>query len=81
MFLEAAENGVVGTHIGARARGDLKGAVESNKVRLESVLPMEGSRLRYRFSGIVQGGEMQGDLDLGEYPPGRWVARRREARA
>ena len=81
LFLEAAENGVVGTHIGARARGDLQGAVESNKVRLESVLPMEGSRLRYRFSGIVQGGEMQGDLDLGEYPPGRWVARRREASA
>ena len=81
LFLEAEADGVVGTHIGTRTRGDLKGTVEGGKVRLDSVLPIEGSRLSYRFSGVVQGDEMQGDLDLGEYPPGRWVARRRGASA
>jgi hypothetical protein len=35
---------------------------------------MEGSRLSYEFSGRLSGDRMEGDLDLGEYPNGRWSA-------
>ena len=39
-----------------------------------SVLPLEGSKLSYRFRGRVREGRMEGNLDLGEYPDGKWVA-------
>ena len=81
LFLDADENKVVGTHIGTRTTGDLRGTIDSGKVQLSSVLRMEGSRLRYGFTGVVDGDEMRGDLNLGEYPPARWVARRKGARA
>lgn len=81
LFLEAAGNKLEGTHIGTRTTGDLTGTIDGGNVQLSSMLPMEGSRLRYGFSGVVEGDEMRGDLDLGEYPPARWIARRRGARA
>ncbi len=77
LFLEAKANEVAGTHIGTRTTGELTGTVDGSKVSLNSVLPMEGSRLRYGFTGVLQGDTMEGDLDLNEYPPARWVARRR----
>ncbi len=77
LFLEAQANAVVGTHIGTRTMGDLTGSVDGDKVSLSSVLRMEGSRLRYGFTGVLRGDRMQGKLDLGEYPSARWVAERR----
>jgi len=79
LFLEAAGNQVVGTHVGTRTTGELKGMIDGGKVSLNSILPMEGSRLRYGFTGVLQGDTMEGDLDLNEYPPARWTARRRSA--
>ena len=79
LFLEAEANEVVGTHIGTRTNGELTGTVDGSQVSLNSVLRMEGSRLRYGFTGVLEGDTMQGDLDLNEYPPARWVARRRSA--
>lgn len=77
LFLDAKANDVVGTHIGTRTTGELKGAIDGSKVSLSSILPMEGSRLKYGFTGVLQGDKMEGELDLDEYPPARWVAQRR----
>ncbi len=77
LFLETRGNEVVGTHVGTRATGELKGTIDGDKVRFNSILPMEGSRLKYGFSGVLAGDEIRGDIDLNEYPPARWVARRR----
>jgi L-seryl-tRNA(Ser) seleniumtransferase len=77
LFLDARASTVVGTHIGTRTTGELTGTIDGSKVSLNSILPMEGSRLRYGFTGVLQGDTMQGDLDLNEYPPARWVAQRR----
>ena len=76
LYLETRGNEVVGTHVGTRTMGELEGTIDGGKVRFNSVLPMEGSRLKYGFSGVLQGGEIRGNLDLNEYPPARWVARR-----
>ena len=43
-------------------------------VRFRSVLPIEGSRLSYEFSGRLSGDRMEGELNLGEYPKARWSA-------
>ena len=76
LFLEARGNDLRGTHLGSRARGELEGHVDGRTVRFRSVLPYEGSRLRYAFEGTVTGDRMTGELDLGEYPSARWTATR-----
>lgn len=76
LFLEAQGNDVRGTHLGSRARGELEGHIDGSTVRLRSVLPYEGSSLRYTFDGTVSGDRMTGELDLGEYPSARWTAER-----
>ncbi len=78
LFLEAEGNRVSGTHLGTQSRGPVKGWVEGDSVTLSSVLPLEGSKLSYRFSGTLEGGTIRGELDLGEYPDGTWQAVRHD---
>jgi L-seryl-tRNA(Ser) seleniumtransferase len=81
LFLEAYGNRLTGTHIGSVTRGALEGEIDGDKVHFRSVLPIEGSRLSYEFSGRLKGDRMEGDLDLGEYPAARWSAARQGQRA
>ena len=78
LFLEARGNEIRGTHLGSRARGELEGHINGAAVRFRSVLPFEGSALRYTFEGTVSDNRMAGKLDLGEYPGAQWTAERRE---
>ena len=68
---------MVGTHVGAIKRGPLHGTIDGDTVSFQSVLPIEGSKLGYFFSGRVRGDRMEGRLDLGEYPAATWAAVRR----
>ncbi len=74
LFLEASGNKLQGTHVGTLASGPVDGVVDGDRVSFSSVLPLEGSKLSYRFRGRVREGRMEGNLDLGEYPDGKWVA-------
>lgn len=74
LFLEAYGNRLTGTHIGSVTRGSVEGEIDGDRVRFRSVLPIEGSRLGYEFSGRLSRDRMEGDLDLGEYPAARWSA-------
>ena len=74
LYLEADGNRVLGTHHGTLVSGPVKGVVEGDSVQLSSVLPIEGSKLPYRFSGRFDGKRIEGELDLGEYPDATWSA-------
>ncbi|MEX2300842.1 MAG: hypothetical protein WD733_07900 [Bryobacterales bacterium] len=76
LFLEAFGNRLTGTHVGSVTRGPVEGEIDGDRVRFQSVLPIEGSRLSYEFSGRLSGDRMEGDLNLGEYPNARWSAQR-----
>jgi L-seryl-tRNA(Ser) seleniumtransferase len=76
LFLEAFGNRLTGTHVGSVTRGPVEGEIDGDRVRFQSVLPIEGSRLSYEFSGRMSGDRMEGDLNLGEYPNARWWAQR-----
>ncbi|MCP5111457.1 MAG: aminotransferase class V-fold PLP-dependent enzyme [bacterium] len=76
VFLEADGHDLAGTHVGSVTRGAVKGTIDGDRVKFRSVLPIEGSRLSYKFSGRLRGDRMEGDLDLGEYPNGTWSASR-----
>lgn len=74
LFLEAHGNRVTGTHVGSLTRGPIEGSIDGEQLRFSSVLPIEGSKLSYKFSGRMRNGRLEGELDLGEYPNGTWTA-------
>jgi hypothetical protein len=58
----------------------LSGTVEGDEVHFRSSHPYEGTRFSFEFRGKVNGDAMSGDVDLGEYGPARWSAKRHEYR-
>jgi uncharacterized pyridoxal phosphate-dependent enzyme len=76
MILEQRGSSLVGTHRGEFVTGDLSGYVAGNQVRFHSSQKIEGTRLSYEFTGAVDGDRMSGTVDMGEYGPARWTARR-----
>jgi L-seryl-tRNA(Ser) seleniumtransferase len=71
---------VEGTHIGRTLEGVVSGTVSGDRVQLRSSLPVQGTRLDYRFVGTIQGQTIEGEVNLGEYGEARWKARRLESR-
>jgi L-seryl-tRNA(Ser) seleniumtransferase len=66
-----------GAHRGDFVSRDLTGSIDGNTVRLRSAFGEErGDALSYTFNGTVNGDEMSGTLDLGEYLNATWAAKR-----
>jgi L-seryl-tRNA(Ser) seleniumtransferase len=81
VHLRQRGNDLDGTHVGDFVSRDLSGTVDGDSVRFRSALgESTGDALNYTFTGKVQGDEMSGALDMGEYLGGQWTARRRAAR-
>jgi L-seryl-tRNA(Ser) seleniumtransferase len=76
LVLEQDGGKLVGTHHGEFASGDLNGTVAGNRVRFQSSLPTEGSRISFAFDGTEQGGKLAGTVGLGEYGEARFTAER-----
>ncbi len=76
LFLQAEGNTIRGAHVGSRSRGEVKGIIDGDKVRLRSVLPCDEMDLGCTFEGTVSGERMSGELHLGEFPKARWTAER-----
>jgi D-glucosaminate-6-phosphate ammonia-lyase len=75
--LEQQDGGkLAGVHHGEFASGDLNGTVAGNRVRFQSSLPTEGSRVAFAFDGTEQGGKMAGTVGLGEYGEAKFTAER-----
>jgi L-seryl-tRNA(Ser) seleniumtransferase len=78
LVLEQYGADLLGTHNGEFVSGDLRGKVQSNRVKFHSSQKIEGQRLSYEFSGIVDGDKMNGEVGLGEYGSARWSAERHQ---
>jgi uncharacterized pyridoxal phosphate-dependent enzyme len=76
LTLVATGNRIDGTHIGRRLEGVLSGTLDGTRIRMRSSLPIQGTRLSYRFDGTVTGQTMEGTVALGEYGTAQWSARR-----
>jgi L-seryl-tRNA(Ser) seleniumtransferase len=75
-FLNASGNRVTGSHQGWAFQGDLAGDIDGDRVELRSSLPAGGTHLSYTFRGSLQGEEIAGGVDLGEYGRAKWRAHR-----
>jgi hypothetical protein len=56
--------------------GSLNGTMDGSHVRFRTLLPFEGSRLSYSFSGRPREDRVEGEFDLGEYPGATWSVTR-----
>ena len=56
----------------------LRGAVRGNVVELQTSVRFDGQNVGYRFEGTINGDEIQGSLDLGEYWQASWKAKKRK---
>jgi hypothetical protein len=56
----------------------LRGNVRGNVVQLGTNVRFDGQSVEYRFEGTINGAEIQGNLDLGEYWQASWTAQKRQ---
>ncbi len=70
-------NSLTGFHEGETVGGDLRGSIYGNQARFRSRHPIQGTAIGYEFIGTVEGGQMSGELGMGEYGSAKWSARRR----
>jgi L-seryl-tRNA(Ser) seleniumtransferase len=71
---------LAGSHFGELTGGDLNGWVEGTDVHFRSSQGWEGSRIGFEFHGKVNGAQMSGDVDMGEYGPAKFTAVRHNYR-
>ncbi len=68
LHLRQKGNEIDGTHQGDFVARDLTGTISGNDVRVRSNYGGGGDSLPYSFTGKLNGAEMSGELDMGEYP-------------
>ncbi len=66
-----------GTYSSQYATEPLSGNVRGNVVELQTNVRFDGQNVGYRFEGVINGNEIQGSLDLGEYWQASWKAKKR----
>ena len=66
-----------GTYRSQYGAEPLRGNVQGNVVQIQTAIRYEGQGVGYRFEGIINGDENQGNLGLGEYWQAPWKAKRR----
>ena len=72
---------LVGTHHAEFYSSDVSGTVSGNKVRFQSSIQVQGQRLSWVFSGVVDGDRISGTVNLGEYGETTWTAQKHQYRA
>jgi uncharacterized pyridoxal phosphate-dependent enzyme len=77
LHLRQKGNEIDGTHQGDFVARDLTGTISGSDVRIRSNHGGGGDSLPYTFTGKLNGADMAGELDMGEYLKGTWSAKRR----
>ena len=67
-------NAITGEHHGELYDATFRGEVHANQIELTSVLPVAGYPVTCHFKGTVNGNNMSGTLNMGEYGEVTWNA-------
>ena len=78
LFFEQKGQDLLGTHQGEFITGDLTGSITANQIHFHSSQHIQGQILSYEFAGTVEGDQMSGDVNMGEYGMARWTAERHQ---
>ena len=74
--LEQSGNELTGMQNGEIYKAKLTGAVHANQVELQSNMDVGGNSIPWTFKGTVQGGDITGNVNMGEYGVATWKATR-----
>lgn len=79
LFIRQSGNRLEGSHQGNFVSRDLTGTIDGAAVQIASAYTeRHGDSLNYTFTGTVNGNEMSGALNMGEYLQARWKAKRHQ---
>jgi len=70
-------NTLAGFHEGETVGGDVRGSIYGNQAHFRSRHAIQGTAIGYEFTGTVDGNQMSGEINMGEYGPAKWSAVRR----
>jgi len=76
--LEQIGNDLTGAQQGELYKTAIQGSVHVNQIELRSAMSVSGNAIPWTFKGEVQGNEMAGTVNLGEYGEAAWHANRVE---
>lgn len=65
---------VTGDHIGEIYKAALKGTIHADQLELMSGMAVGGNTIHWNFTGKVEGNEVSGNVNMGEYGDATWKA-------
>ena len=65
---------VTGDHIGEIYKATLKGTIHADQLELMSGMAVGGNTIHWTFKGKVEGNEVSGNVNMGEYGDATWKA-------
>ena len=74
MHLEQEGDALKGRYRALYGEHELRGRVQDGVVKIQVGIHYQGVGTTYSFEGKVEGGTMQGEVDLGEYWSATWEA-------
>ncbi len=74
--LEQSGNALTGTQKGEIYNANLRGAVHADQIELHSSMGVGGNTIHWTFKGTVQGNDIAGTVNMGEYGDASWKATR-----
>jgi len=72
--LEQNGNDISGVHKGEIYNGTIKGRIHANQIELRSNMDVPGNGIPWNFKGVVQGNDIAGTVNMGEYGNATWKA-------
>lgn len=67
-------NEVTGDHIGEIYKATIKGTIHADQLELTSGMAVPGNVIHWTFKGKVEGNEVSGNVNMGEYGDATWKA-------
>ena len=78
LVFEQKDSALRGTHFASIGSREINGTLHGNEILIRSSYKLQGMRINYEFSGIVNGDEMEGKVSLSEYGMASWKAKRHQ---
>ncbi len=72
--LQQNGNEVTGNHIGEIYKATFKGMIHADQLELHSAMPVGGNTIMWTFKGKVEGNQVSGTVNMGEYGDATWKA-------
>lgn len=76
LVFEQKDSALKGTHFASIGSREISGSLHGNEILMRSSYTLQGMRINYEFTGIVNGDTMEGKVSLSEYGMASWKAKR-----